>query len=192
MINRISLLVIVGFLVLIAAGPLPTATQNGGTGTITTPTSGQVLIGQSPTLYTPRTLSGCATVTSGGVVSVTCVNGDSNVAFTDVASQPLTGGFHPTAFSNGTVASGTKTIDCGNGPIQSLTNGGAFIFAMSANDGSCVVRITNNSSAGAITFSGFSEGTNVGDTITTTNTSKFDVAITRIGGNPHYLASALQ
>jgi hypothetical protein len=63
---------------------------------------------------------------------------------------------------------------------------------MSANDGSCVVRVTNNGSAGTITFSGFSEGTNKGDSLTTTNTQIFDITLTRIGGNPHYLVSALQ
>lgn len=107
-------------------------------------------------------------------------------------SQVLTGGFHPTAFSNGTVSSGTKTIDCGNGPLQTLTNGGAFTLAMSANDGNCVVRITNNASAGVITPSGFSEGSNTGDTPTTTNGNIFDWVLTRIGGSPHYLISALQ
>lgn len=108
------------------------------------------------------------------------------------AGQVLTGGVHPTAFSNGTASSGTKTIDCGNGPIQTLTNGGAFTFAMSANDGECTVRITNNGSASTITFSGFSQGSNNGDAFTTANGAKFDVVLTRIGGNPHYLVTALQ
>lgn len=106
--------------------------------------------------------------------------------------QTLTGGFHPVAYTNGTAISGTTTIDCGNGPIQTLTNGGAFTLAMASNDGSCVVRVTNNSSAGAISFSGFLEGGNTGDTLNATNTNKFDVVLTRIGGNPHYLISALQ
>lgn len=106
--------------------------------------------------------------------------------------QAYTGGVHPTAFSNGTASSGTTTIDCGNGMIQTLTNGGSFTLAMSANDGSCVVRVTNNGSAGTITFSGFSQGSNSGDALTTANASKFDISLTRIGGNPHYLVSALQ
>lgn len=108
------------------------------------------------------------------------------------ASQIITGGFHPTAFSNGTATTGTTTIDCGNGTIQSLTNGGSFTFAMSANDGQCTVRITNNGSAGTITFSGFSQGSNSGDGLTSTNGNKFDVTLSRIGGSPHYLISALQ
>ncbi len=110
----------------------------------------------------------------------------------DVVGQTFTGGIHPTAFSNGTASSGTKTVDCGNGPIQTVVNGGAFTLAMSANDGTCVLRVTNNGSAGTITFSGFSQGSNTGDALTTTNTNKFDISLTRIGANPHYLVSALQ
>lgn len=107
--------------------------------------------------------------------------------------QVFTGGVHPTAFSNGTGSgAATITVDVGNGPIQTVTNGGNFFVAMSANDGSTVLRVTNNGSAGTITFSGFSEGSNTGDALTTTNTSKFDISLTRIGGNPHYLISALQ
>jgi hypothetical protein len=107
-------------------------------------------------------------------------------------AQVLTGGFHPTAFSNGTATSGTTTVDCGNGPLQTLIDGGAFTLAMSANDGECWVRVTNNGSAGAITFSGFSVGTNKGDALTTTNTQKFDIQLVRIGGNPRYFVYALQ
>lgn len=107
--------------------------------------------------------------------------------------QVFTGGVHPTAFSNGTGSgAATITVDVGNGPIQTVTNGGNFTLAMSANDGSIVLRVTNNGSAGTITFSGFSEGTNTGDALTTTNTSKFDISLTRIGGNGHFLISALQ
>lgn len=107
--------------------------------------------------------------------------------------QVFTGGVHPTTFSNGTGSgSGTVMVDVGNGPGQSVTNGGNFTLAMSANDGSTVLRVTNNGSAGTITFSGFSEGSNTGDALTTTNGSKFDISLTRIGGSPHYLVSALQ
>lgn len=96
------------------------------------------------------------------------------------------------AFSNGTATTGTKTIDCRNAALQTLTNGGAFTFAMATVDGNCMVRVTNNGSAGAITFSGFSEGSNTGDALDTTNGHIFDIVLTRIGGNPHWLASALQ
>lgn len=120
------------------------------------------------------------------------VNAAPNLVFNNLADQALTGGFVPTAFSNGTATSGTTTVDCGQNPIQSLTNGGAFTLAMATNDGLCTLRVTNNSSAGAITFSGFSVGSNTGDALTTTSTSKFDIELTRIGGNPRYYIHALQ
>lgn len=136
-------------------------------------------------------------VIPGGMTTVASTDGASAITVPlavslSQTSQVLTGGFHPTAFSIGTVSSGTTTVDCGNGPIQSLTNGGAFTFTMSANDGECTVRVTNNGSAGTISFTGFSEGSNTGDALTTTNGNKFDIVLTRIGGNPHYLISALQ
>lgn len=162
-----------------------------------------VTISSTPALngYSSSTIP----ATTGGAAS--CISLTSNGASLDVipvlagitggmsltaAGQVFSGGVHPTAFSNGTASSGTVTIDCGNNPIQTLTNGGAFTLAMGANDGSCVLRVTNNASAGTITFSGFSEGSNTGDSLTTTNGNKFDIALTRIGGNPHFLVSALQ
>jgi hypothetical protein len=104
-----------------------------------------------------------------------------------------TAGIHPTAYSIGTVTTGTTTVDCGNGPFQYFTNGGASTLQMSANDGACVVRMITNSSAGTITFSGFSEGSNKGDTLVyTSNGLYFDIALDRINGISHYLISALQ
>ena len=46
--------------------------------------------------------------------------------------------------------------------------------------------MTNNGSAGAITFSGFTVGSNTGATLTTTNTNKFTVSIWRINGTSGY------
>jgi hypothetical protein len=115
------------------------------------------------------------------------------VVTNNAVAQSFTGGLRPTAYSNGTGSgSATITVDCGNGPLQTITNGGAFTLVMAAYDGDCVVRVTNNASAGAVTFSGFTQGTNSGDTLDTTTGHIFDVALTRIGGNPHYLVSALQ
>lgn len=153
------------------------------------------VIGYTPTTI-PAAQNGIATclgITSDGTNAVvTTFNDNAFSVATNIVSQTFTGGLHPTAFGIGTVTSGTTTVDCGNGPFQTITNGGAFTLAMSANDGSCTVRITNNGSAGAITPSGFSQGSNSGDSPTTTNTSKFDWYLTRVGGNPHYLVSALQ
>jgi hypothetical protein len=116
------------------------------------------------------------------------------VVTNNAVAQSFTGGLRPTAYSNGTGSgSATITVDCGNGPLQTITNGGAFTLAMAAYDGECVVRITNNGSAGTISYSGFSEGSNTGDALDTTSGHAFDFALTMIGGTkPHYLVSALQ
>ena len=43
-----------------------------------------------------------------------------------------------------------------------------------------------------VTFSGFTEGSNTGDALDTTNGHKFLIGVTRIHGTSHYLVSALQ
>jgi hypothetical protein len=108
------------------------------------------------------------------------------------ADQTLSGGANVTASNLGTVSSGSTTVDCGKSPLQYLTDNGAFTLAAPANDGSCALLVTNGSSAGTITFSGFTVGANVGDPLTTTNTSKFMVSIMRINGTATYITKALQ
>jgi len=114
------------------------------------------------------------------------------VAVLGTADQTVSGGANLTAFSIGTVSSGTTTIDCGKNAVQYLTNGGAFTFAAPSNDGACVVLVTNNGTAGTITFSGFSVGSNTGDALTTTNTNKFMISVLRINGTATYTVKALQ
>ena len=107
-------------------------------------------------------------------------------------SQTFSGGLHITSYSLGTRSSGTLTIEQGNGPQQYLTNGGAFTLAAPAQDGNCLVLVTNNASAGAITFSGFTVGSGTGDALTTTNGQKFLISIITINGVSTYLIKALQ
>jgi hypothetical protein len=107
----------------------------------------------------------------------------------NVQDQTLSGGANVTALS---LATGSVTIDCGARPLQFITNGGAFTITAPANDGSCLLLSTNNASAGAITFSGFSVGSNTGDALTTTNTSKFTINIWRINGVSGYRVAAHQ
>ena len=110
----------------------------------------------------------------------------------DVADQTLSGGANVTSANLGTKSSGTTTIDCGTSPLQYLTNGGAFTLAAPSNDGSCIVLVTNNGSAGTITFSGFSVGSNTGDAYATTNTNKYSLSIWRINGTSGYRWAAHQ
>jgi hypothetical protein len=105
--------------------------------------------------------------------------------------QLISGGFHVTPYSNGIVTSGTKTIDCGNNPLQTLTNNGAFTLAMATGDQWCLLRITNGASAGVISFSGFAQGSNPGDALTTASNAGFQLELSQIAGVPHYFVSAL-
>ena len=91
-----------------------------------------------------------------------------------------------------TLATGNVTIDCGKCPLQFITNGGAFTITAPSSDGTCMLLITNNASAGAVTFSGFSVGSSTGDSLTTTNTSKFTISIWRINGTSGYRIAAHQ
>lgn len=122
----------------------------------------------------------------------TNLSDSSGLARLATADQTLSGGANVTAGSLGTVSSGTTTIDCGTVPLQYLTDGGAFTLAAPSNDGSCDVLVTNNGSAGAITFSGFTVGSNTGDALDTTNAHKFTVMIWRINGTSGYRVAAHQ
>lgn len=73
--------------------------------------------------------------------------------------------------SNGTKSSGTFTPDPTLGEFQSYTNGGAHTLAPPSVNGSIIMTITNNASAGAITTSGFTAVR--GDAFTTTDTNIF-------------------
>ncbi len=65
-------------------------------------------------------------------------------------------------------------------------------MAAPSNDGECIVKVTNNGSAGTITFSGFSVGSNTGDALDVTNGHKFMIWIARIGGDSTYRVAAMQ
>lgn len=121
-----------------------------------------------------------------------CVISDINAVLLSTKNQSFTGGLRVTSYPIGTVSSGTTTIDTGNGPQQYMTNGGASTIAAPSNDGSCTLLITNNGSAGAITWSGFTVGSSTGDALDTTNGHKFLVMINRTNSVSTYIVKALQ
>jgi hypothetical protein len=106
--------------------------------------------------------------------------------------QTITGGFRVTPYNGATIASGTVTPDTYNGNYQYYTNNGAHTLAAPANDCAVDILITNGASAGAITFTGFTVGTNVGEALTTTSGSKFIISIRRINAVATYTIKALQ
>ncbi len=111
------------------------------------------------------------------------------LAALDLASQTLAGGANVTAL---TQTSGNLTFNPGLRPLQYQNNGGAFTLTAPANDGSGVLLSTNVASAGAITFSGFTVGSSVGDALTTSSGNKFSIHIWRINSVSGYRVAAHQ
>lgn len=111
---------------------------------------------------------------------------------TAASSTTISVGYPLTSYSGGTISSGTYTPAIANGSTQYITNNGAFTLAAPANDCTILILVTNAGSAGAITFSGFTVSSNVGDALTTTNTNKFFISIARVNSVSSYLVKALQ
>ena len=174
-------------------------TPNIGAATATS-VNGLIITASAGTLTIPNNASAAlilsgnfgTTITSTATTNSTLPAGTHTLAALDLADQTLSGGANVTSSNQGTKSSGTFTVDCGTSPLQYIVNGGAFTLAAPSNDGSCIVRSVNNGSAGTITFSGFTVGSNTGDSLTTTNTSAFAIQIWRINGVSRYLISAYQ
>lgn len=96
--------------------------------------------------------------------------------------QAMTGGRTFTAVDDGTRTSGTYTPSPAGGNLRRIVNGGAFTLAapVVSGDYELTIQVTNNASAGIITFTGFNRVT--GDALTTTNGDDFLLVITRING----------
>jgi hypothetical protein len=67
----------------------------------------------------------------------------------------LTGGHAATSYDLGTVTSGTVTPLFLNGNLQRVVRGGAFTLGAPTGEGVMTILVTNNASAGNITFSNF-------------------------------------
>ena len=100
----------------------------------------------------------------------------SSTVLTAGNSANLTVGFTATSYSAGTKSSGTFTPDPTLGNIQHYTNGGAHTLSPPSNACTMVIECTN-SSAGAITTSGFSIVS--GDTYSSSGTKKHVFYITK-------------
>ena len=125
-------------------------------------------------LTAPSTVASDRTITFPDATGTVALTSDlESAAKLDTADQVVTGGARvtPLALNSGNpVTSGTLTPDPGDRPLQSYTNGGAHTLAPGSNNGSYILDITNNGSAGAITTSGW---TKVVGSFTTTNGHKF-------------------
>lgn len=157
-------------------------------------TNGLTVSGNDGTLSfgaASKTLTANNSITLAGTDATTWTGPSTNatLAALNINSQTLAGGANVTSLTQST---GNITVDCGQRPLQFITNGAAFIITAPASDGSCLLLVTNNATAGAITFSGFSVGSNTGDALTTTNTNKFTLSIWRINGTSGYRVAAHQ
>jgi hypothetical protein len=123
--------------------------------------------------------------------SMVSINGG-NVFSTTATGQNISGGSTYTSSNQGTKSTGTFTIDPGACQLQYITANGAFTLAAPAADGAVDLLVTNGASAGAITFSGFTVGSNIGDPYVTTSGFKFVFYIRRINGVSTYQIRALQ
>ncbi len=104
-------------------------------------------------------------------------------------SRNLTAGYTTTAFSLGSITSGTTTPAFANGNIQTLTNNGAFTLAPpTGGTGTMVIEITNGSTPGVVTTSGFNSRT--GDVFTTTVGHRFLLSIAVVGARSYLNVSA--
>jgi hypothetical protein len=134
-------------------------------------------------IQAPVSLSTNATITLPGTT------GD---ILSTAETKNITKGFTVTPHNLGTVTTGTVTPDAANGNYQYMTNNGAFTMAAPAADCAVDILITNGSTAGVITFSGYTVGANTGSNLTVTNGNRFIVSIRRINAISTYSIYALQ
>ena len=148
----------------LATAAVPLSVANGGRGSSTAPAVGQIDVASSTTAFTPVTMSGDATITSAGVITVTKTSG---TAFTGLATAtiPLSvanGGIGATSLAAANIVTQTGAITAGNcvkwQTTTSITDAGA----------------TCGSGTGGVTSVGLSGGTTgltvTGSPITTSGT----------------------
>jgi hypothetical protein len=116
---------------------------------------------------------------------------DANILKANAAAV-LTAAVTATPEDAGTKASGTYTPSPVSGNFKKYINGGAHTFAAPSFAGNytMVLQITNNASAGAITFSGFAKV--IGDVLTTTNGQLFQLGLTKTDGGVIATVVAMQ
>tara|TARA_R110000868_G_scaffold102701_6_gene283023 strand:+ start:668 stop:1903 length:1236 start_codon:yes stop_codon:yes gene_type:complete len=161
--------------------------------TLTVSNSGTLAGGDGFTLAiaASKTLTVSNSLTLAGTDSTTMTfpSVSATVAALNIEDQTLSGGANVTSKS---LTTGSISVDCGDRPIQYITNNGAYTITAPSSDGSCFLFVTNGASAAATTFSGFTVGTNTGDALTTTNTNKFTIMVWRANGTSGYMIFAHQ
>ena len=83
-------------------------------------------------------------------------------------------------------------MDFGKNPIQYINNSGPFTITAPTRSGNCILTIFNQAGAGAVTFSGWTVGSSVGDALDTVNGHKFSVTMWGCNGTYSYTIKTLQ
>jgi hypothetical protein len=106
-------------------------------------------------------------------------------------TDTISKGFTLTPNSLGNIGS-SYTPDPTAGNYQYGTNHVASTWSAPSSDCAIDILVTNDSTAGAITFSGYTVSAATGDALDTTNTHKFIISIRRINSVATYVIKALQ
>ena len=129
------------------------------------------LTGTIPVFYLPQATGYLVTADSGAVFSNKQLSAD-QLRSAQLAANV---GFSATSYGIGTITGGTVSLAASNGNFQHYTNNGAHTLAPPSSVCSMIVQVLNGASAGAINTSGFTKV--AGDSLTTTNASKFQLSI---------------
>ena len=123
-------------------------------------------------------------------VMVSPTGGGGNFIARD-ATSTISVGYTFTPNNLGNIAS-PFTVNPALGNYQFGTNHAAATWNAPVSDCAVDILVTNDATAGAISFSGFTTGSNVGDALTTTNGNKFIISMRRINSISTYTVKALQ
>lgn len=171
------------------SGPQIVVQAAGGNVAITNATS--LTVGANAGINTTAHFIGNSSVNAVVNSSALVFNGSSG-ALQNAATAAISKGFTIVPNNIGTQSSGTLTPDPTLGNYQYYSGNGAHTLAAPSSDCAIDLLLTNGSSAGAITFSGFTVGSSTGSALTTTNTNKFIISIRRVNSISTYSIYALQ
>lgn len=165
------------------SGALTATSYNGLTVTTSTGTL---------TITNGKTLSISNTLTLAGTDSTTMTfPSTSSTVITTGNTATITKGYSVTPYSQSWASN--FTVDPSQGNYQYATNDAARTITAPASDCAVDILITNHAStAGSITFSGFTVGSSTGSTYATTGNNKYLLSIRRINSVATYSWYALQ
>lgn len=139
-------------------------------------------------------VTGVVALTNGGTAATSQPNAIVNLKgiALNTTGQAFTGGIALTSLSLGTAAGATTTLVAGNPPLQRIIINGTASFVAPSSECEIDILVTNAGSAGSISFSGYSVGSNTGDTYVTTSGYKFLLQSRTVNGSSTYAWKAFQ